>query len=125
MVYIDHNVFNYSEVNNRIIEVEAFGSVGESSCVWITLYMICLAIYPHCNVIQQTLVPPCMDNCLEYSAMCRMNLRTAALQLDNEHFILNCFVPFQAYDSVSVDTGNCYNFSCKLICTYLYRVNNK
>lgn len=127
MVYVDANVymFNYTEANNRIIELDsgiAFGSGKGNSCRWIVMYMICLSIYPHCNITTQALVPPCMNDCLKYTEdICRGNILsfTFIANLNNnpvdEKLVLNCSTPFRAFNSVSVDTENCYNFSCKLI----------
>ena len=125
MIYIDYNVFNYTEANNEIIKLDngvAFGTGNLNSCRWIVMYTICLSIYPHCNVTTQSLLPPCMDNCLEYNDMCSGNsvsLQLLAKKTNFSHlesYILNCSAPFRAFDSVSVDTENCYNFSCKLTC---------
>ena len=133
MVYIDHNVFNYTEANNGIMESDnemIFGIGKLNSCRWIVMYMICLSIYPHCNVTTQSLQPPCMDNCLEYNDMCsgtRVFLQVVVKQRNYsllESLILNCSAPFRAFDSVSVDTENCFNFSCKLICNIIMQINN-
>ena len=124
MVYIDHNVFNYTEANNRIIQLDnglAFGLGTGNSCRWIVIYTVCLSIYPHCNIMTETLVPPCVDDCLEYTNTCRGNIYTLIIAARSNNdplkmlFDLNCSAPFRAFDSVSVDTENCYNFNCKLI----------
>ena len=119
-VYIDENVFNYTEVNNRIIELDDGGVLGIlSSCRWRVIYMICLQVYPQCNNATQALIPSCVDECLKYSNMCSrrlFNLRTFAISSElNEKLILNCSNPFRLFNSIHVDTENCYNFTCKLI----------
>ena len=128
MVYIDPNVFNYTEANNRIIQLDnglAFGLGTINSCRWIVIYTVCLSIYPHCNISTQKLVPPCTDDCLEYINRCSGNIRglTAVARSDNDSlemlFVLNCSDPFKAFDSVNVDAENCYNFTCKLACMYV------
>ena len=120
MVYIDTNVFNYTEANNRIIQLDnslVFGMIN--SCRWIVIYTVCLSIYPHCNISTQKLVPSCTDDCLGYINRCRENIRglTALARSDNLEmlFVLNCSAPFRAFDSVNVDAENCYNFTCKLV----------
>ena len=124
MVYIDPNVFNYTEANNRITELdnkEVFSTGRETSCRWIIIYIACLSIYPHCNIITQSLVPPCFDDCMEYNATrCRdfVALTVFVMNSNNpldETFIFNCSAPFRAFGSVSIDTRNCYDFNCKLI----------
>ena len=125
MVYIDPNVFNYTEANNRITEINneklEFTTDRTTSCQWIITYTACLSIYPRCNIITQSLVPPCMDDCLEYAVRCRQRLKgfTIAVSHSNnpldEIFLFNCSAPFRAFGSVSIDTKNCYNFNCKLI----------
>ena len=121
-VYIDDSVFNYTEVNNRIIELDSnavFGTGILTSCRWIAIYMICLSVYPQCNSEKQVLIPPCINECLKYNNVCSGNLAPLSvsailIQLD-EKLILNCSDPFRVFDSVQVDVENCYNFSCKLI----------
>ena len=123
--YIDPNVFNYTEANNRITEIDNEGLVFTTgrfdSCRWIIIYTVCLSIYPRCNNIIQSLVPPCMDDCLEYAARCReglITLTTFVSRSDNpldETFIFNCSAPFRAFGSISIDAKNCYDFNCKLI----------
>ena len=128
-VYIDDSVFNYTEANNRIIELdnnEIFRTGELTSCRWIVIYMICLSVYPQCNTETQALVPPCKDECLKYiDNVCSGNLAlfhlsTVSFQLD-EKLILDCSDPFRVFDSVHADVENCYNFTCKLI-QYSYRV---
>ena len=122
-VYIDENVFNYTEVNNRIIELDNIGGVfGRgtiNSCRWIVMYMICLQVYPQCNNATQALIPSCVDECLKYSNVCSghlLSLRSSAISNElDEKLILDCFDPFRLFDSIHVDTENCYNFTCKLI----------
>ena len=119
-VYIDENVFNYTEVNNRIIELDDNGVLGIfSSCRWTIIYMICLQVYPQCNDATQALIPSCIDECLKYNNVCDENLRglhTFAISNElDEKLILNCSNPFRLFDSIHVDTENCYNFTCKLI----------
>ena len=124
MVYIDANIFNYTEANNRIIELDnkevLFGTGRTTSCRWIIMYTVCLSIYPRCNIITQSLVPPCVDGCSEYDVRCGAYLigfisfsRNSNNPLD-ETFILDCSAPFRAFGSVNSDTENCYNFNCKL-----------
>ena len=122
-VYIDESVFNYTEVNNRIIELDnnevTFGLGVLTSCRWIVMYMICLSVYPQCNNATQALIPSCIDECLEYSNVCSGNtlgLRISSVsnQLDAK-LILNCSDPFRVFDSIHADTENCYKFTCKLI----------
>ena len=127
MVYIDPNVFNYTEANNGIAELDdnerIFSNprVIETSCQWIVIYTVCLLMYPRCSVITQSLVPPCMDDCLGYTEKCRRGILgfTTATRLDDElgKINFNCSAPFSTFSSVgtSVDTENCYNFSCKLL----------
>ena len=120
VVYIDPNVFNYTEANNRIKELddnELFGV--RVSCRWRTLYMICLSIYPRCNVTTQTLLPPCMDDCLHYTSKCdrySMTLQAFISFSDDltSLFYLNCSAPFRSFSSPNVDTENCYNFNREL-----------
>lgn len=96
-----------------------YGIFGTTrSCRWITLYMICLSIYPRCDNTTQALIPPCMNDCLEYTAKC--TVQVIAIEVFNindneldELLILNCSALFRAFDSVNVDTENCYNFSCE------------
>ena len=121
VVYIDPNVFNYTEANNRIAELENDGIEG--SCRWIILYTFCLSIYPHCNITTQALVPPCIDDCMEYSDLCDLSrfLVFTIIPLQDRNaldaqFLLSCSDPFRAFSSVINDTENCFNFSCKLIC---------
>ena len=121
-VYIDENVFNYTEVNNRIIELDnaaTFGLGVDNSCRWIVIYMICLQVYPQCNNATQALIPSCINECLKYSDVCDGNLAVLRFsvtgnQLD-EKLILDCSDPFRLFDSILVDTGSCYNFTCKLM----------
>jgi len=128
-VYIDPNVFNYTEANNRIIEIDNNNilSKGEKdSCRWIVMYMICLSIYPQCNITTQALVPPCMEDCLKYTdsnGTCGETIErflfTALAKVNNnpldEKLVLKCSTPFRAFSSVNIDSENCYNFSCKLL----------
>jgi len=128
VVYIDNNVFNYTEANNRIIELDNNDISGPgimNSCRWIVLYMICISIYPQCNITTKALVPPCMEDCLKYTdlnGICGGNIRTLLLiamdRLDSnsldKNLVLNCSAPFRAFSSVNIDSGNCYNFNCKL-----------
>ena len=126
MVYIDPNVFNYTEANNGIVELHNFETiltndvVMDTSCPWIVTYTVCLLIYPHCSIITQSLVPPCMDDCLEYTNRCRrgvVGFTTATRRNDQLGKInINCSAPYSTFRSVSVDTENCFNFNCKLIC---------
>ena len=127
MVYIDPNIFNYTETNNKIIELEegaVFSAGIVNSCRWILMYTACLSIYPHCNINTQKLLSPCIDDCLEYANRCgdNFNILTTVimfvdnpLEIDLELFVLNCSAPFRAFGSVDIDTENCYNFNCKLI----------
>ena len=127
MVYIDPNVFNYTEANNKIVELEYGGAFSPgivNSCRWILPYTVCLSIYPHCNIITRKLLSPCIDDCLEYANRCgdNFNILTTVimfvdnpLEIDLELFVLNCSAPFRAFGSVDIDTENCYNFNCKLI----------
>ena len=128
-VYIDDSVFNYTEVNNRIIELdsnESFGTGTITSCRWIVIYMICLSVYPQCDSETQALIPPCKDECLKYiDNVCSGNLdflriSAVTVQLD-EKLILDCSDPFREFDLVHADVENCYNFTCKLI-QYSYRL---
>ena len=121
-VYIDENVFNYTEVNNRIILLDnshVFSGGIISPCRWIIIYMICLQVYPQCNNATQALIPSCVDECLKYSNVCSevlVGFRTLSIsnQLDGK-LNLDCSDPFRLFDSIHVDTENCYNFTCKLI----------
>ena len=116
-VYIDKNVFNYTEVNNRIIELDnygrAFGPGILNSCQWIAMYMICLQVYPQCNNVTQALIRSCIDECLNYSCVCDRSLRS--LYVSDAKLILDCSDPFRLFDSIHVNTENCYHFTCKLI----------
>ena len=120
MVYIDYSVFNYIEANNKVIEldnIEVFGIF--SSCRWIRLYMVCISLYPRCNITTQALVSPCMNDCLKYTNRCYNDNNvfkglTAAAARGLPYLILNCSVPFKLFSLVSVDTDNCYDFNCKL-----------
>ena len=125
-VYIDHNIFNYTEANKvlkRLDDEKLFGIL--TRCRWVSLNMSCLSIYPRCNITTQALLPPCEDDCLEYAKTCKHVhlyeiLYHAALFTDNPlHYtrlILNCSSPFKAFGSLTnVDKDKCYNFSCKLI----------
>ena len=121
MVYIDPNVFNYTEANNRITELDnkevVFGTGRVTSCRWIIIYTVCLSIYPRCNIITQSLIPPCIDDCLEYRK-CLIAFTVFSRNSNNpldETFLFNCTAPFRAFGSVNTDTENCYNFNCKLI----------
>ena len=76
-VYIDESVFNYTEANNRIIELdnsEVFGEGNTRPCRWIIIYMICLQVYPQCNNTTQALIPSCVDECLKYNNVCSENM---------------------------------------------------
>ena len=129
MVYIDPNVFNYTEANNKIIELEdgaAFSPGIVNSCRWILMYTVCLSIYPHCNISTQKLLSPCIEDCLKYVNRCRDNffllttvvmLADNPLEIDLELLVLNCSAPFRAFGSVNIDidTENCYYFNCKLV----------
>ena len=117
-VYIDDSVFNYTEVNNRIIELdsyEVFGTGILNSCRWIVIYMICLSVYPQCNTETQVLIPPCINECDNVCSGNLAALTASAIfnQLDKK-LILDCSDLFRVFDSVHVDAENCYNFSCKL-----------
>jgi len=123
VVYIDTNVFNYTEANNRTKELDdnnVFSRGGKDSCRWIVMYMICLSIYPQCNISTKALVPPCMEDCINYSEDCRTviaALNIFATMFNNpldKKLVLNCSAPFRAFNSVSVDAENCYDFNCKL-----------
>ena len=125
VVHIDHNAFNYTKANERLMELDNSKIFGVTvSCRWITIYMSCLSIYPRCNITTQALVAPCMNNCLNYINRCNdvthiSSILTASAMLDNnpldEKFILNCSAPFRIFGSVNIDTDNCYEFNCKLI----------
>ena len=118
MVYIDPNVFNYTEANNRIEELD---NVGGDSCRLIAIYTFCISVYPHCNNATQALVPPCMDECMEFSDFCRLtrflsfttipNLNQDAL---DGQLLLSCSDPYRLFDVTINDTENCFNFNCKL-----------
>ena len=123
MVYVDYSIFNYTEANIAVAEFNNNGLLNRpktiKSCPWIVLYSICLSIYPHCNNTTQALIPPCKDDCLKYTTMCKDNtdLFEAAIMtgrgLLKEKYQLNCSVPFRAFDSVNVD--DCSDFNCKLV----------
>ena len=119
-VYIDENIFNYTEVNNRIMELDnsgvVFGTGILTSCRWIVIYMICLSVYPQCNNATQALIPSCIDECVKYSNVCSGNLLSLRLLQMDENLVLDCSDPFRVFHSIHVDTENCYNFTCKLIC---------
>lgn len=125
MVYVDHNVYNYTKINNKIMilqDNQILGIGSESSCPWIVIYTICLLIYPRCNVTTQALMPPCMDDCLKFiDNKCMSNVKglvaTNILGIFDKNLLLNCSTPFGAFgDSVNIqfDTENCYNFTCEL-----------
>lgn len=124
-VYIDPNLLNYTEVNERLTALDNNKIFGVTiACRWKNLYMSCLSIYPHCNITTQALLSPCMDDCLSNTNMCYNITRLAAVltasamfnnnPLDRT-FILNCSSPFRLFGSVNVDMKNCYNLNCKLI----------
>ena len=83
--------------------------------------MSCLSIYPRCNITTQALLPPCEDDCLEYTNICDDRIKSSVFLSSSDNpfdtkFILTCSAPFRAFSSVaSVDTDKCYNFSCKLM----------
>ena len=117
-VYIDDNANNYTEANNRLLEIDNGMFFGETTaCRWFAIYTSCLSIYPHCNVTTQALVAPCMNDCLNYTNICNnitgfQNILTLS---DDRRLILNCSTPFTVFPSVNVDTDNCYEFKCKLL----------
>ena len=128
MVYIDTNVFNYTELNNAIKTAgdgAVFGSeyqIGVESCIKQLPYMICQYVYPRCNSTTQTLLPVCVDNCLSYTEMCGYGfnaLRASPFLLPIfEMLIINCTHQFRAFGSVAVDLESCYNFYCKKYIVY-------
>lgn len=95
-------------------------------CRWITVNMSCLSIYPRCNITTQVLLPPCEDDCLEYTNICDNRIRSSVFLSNTDNpldpkFFFNCSTPFRAFSSVaSVDTDKCYNFNCELITTYIH-----
>ena len=126
MVYIDPNVFNYTEANNRIAKLDseeslftnARASDNDSSCQWKVLYTVCLFMYPHCSIISQALVPPCMDDCIEYTTIrCRrgilgFSIATGFMDDPLNNIKIDCSAPFSVFSSVSTDTENCHEFNC-------------
>ena len=117
-VYIDSNVFNYAEENQRLMKLDAHMIFGEiTSCRWITMYTSCLSIYPHCNITTQALLAPCMNNCLNYTSYCehQTNISSILTASGDKQFILNCSAPFTKFGTVNVDMDSCYEFNCKLI----------
>ena len=130
MVHIDPNVFNYTEANNRLLELSVNGTNGAGSCRPIREYTFCLSIYPRCNGTTQALVPPCMEDCMEYSDLCdltRFFVFPDIPDLNRDSldamFLLPCSNPYRAFSSVIVDTENCFNFSCKLIFILTHYLN--
>ena len=128
MVYVDPNVFNYTELNNGIKTADdgaVFGSeydIGVESCIKQLPYMICQYVYPRCNSTTQTLLPVCVDNCLSYTEMCGYGfdaLRGSTFLFPIfEMLIINCTDQFRAFGSVTVDLESCYNFYCKKYIVY-------
>ena len=129
VVYIDSNVFNYTELNNAIKIADDRGTFGfnimiGNSCIKQLPYMICQYVYPRCNMTTQALLPVCVDNCLDYVEMCEdgfANLSQLAINENNsfwEQLVINCSDQFRNLGSVSVDAEECYHFNCKLILKY-------
>ena len=120
MVYIDPNVFNYTEANNRIGELDSVEGLGGGSCRLITTYTFCISVYPHCNNATQALVPPCMDDCLQFSDFCGLTqllIFTTIPNLDPDsldgQLLLSCSDPYRLFDVTINNTENCFNFNCK------------
>ena len=123
VVYIDPNVFNYTELNSAISlanDGAIFGhriSIGIETCIKQLPYMVCQFVYPRCNSTTQALLPVCMDNCLNYTEMCGYGftaLRGSTLLYPIfDMLVINCTNQFRAFGSVTIDLENCYNLYCK------------
>ena len=126
MVYIDPNVFNYTEANNAIKIADDRGTFGfnimiGNSCIKQLPYMICQYVYPRCNSTTQALLPVCVDNCINYTVMCKdgfSKLSQMAINESNsfyEQLVINCSDQFRIFDPVTIEEEECHHFDCKLI----------
>jgi len=128
VVYVDPNVFNYTELNDAIKIANDSGLYGDrlvidpggNSCIKQIPYMICQSVYPRCNSTTQALLPVCTSNCMKNFDSCSFAFN--ALSVSNainvnpifELLIINCTNQFRAFESVSVDSANCYSLYGKL-----------
>ncbi|XP_065910186.1 hepatocyte growth factor receptor-like isoform X3 [Dysidea avara] len=119
VVYVDTDVFNYTEINNALRVFHDGGLFGRSqvpnsSCRPQIVYMICQYVYPRCDNDTQALLPVCEDICSEYTENCIYAFRAlpevARVRPIAESFIVNCTNQFSAFGSVNFDTENCYDF---------------
>ena len=120
VVYIDPNVFNYTELNDVIRMASNAGIFGdtfvinENSCIKQVPYMICQYVYPRCNSTTQTLLPVCVNDCIEKTEMCAFYVNALENSTSlNPLFgvlVINCTDQFAAFGSVTVDSESCYNY---------------
>ena len=120
VVYIDPNVFNYTELNDAIRMASDAGIFGDrivinaNTCIKQLPYMICQSVYPRCNSTTQALLPVCVDDCITKIEMCAFAIpaleTSAFLHPLFEALIINCTDQFRAFGSVPVDSESCYNY---------------
>ena len=123
MVYIDPNVYNYTEVNDAIRMASDAGIFGDRivtdvhSCMKQFPYMICQSVYPRCNSTTQALLPVCVDDCIAKTDTCSSAITaletSASLHPLYEMLTINCTDQFRAFGSVPVDSESCYNYYSK------------
>ena len=128
VVYIDPNVFNYTELNDAIRMASNAGLFGDTfvvnanSCIKQVPYMICQYIYPRCNSTTQALLPVCVDDCVAKTEMCAFYVNALetsdALNPLFEVLTINCTDQFAAFGSVTVDSERCYNYYGKAYSTH-------
>lgn len=125
VVYIDPNVFNYTEINNAIklaSSARIFGDeivIGLNTCIKQLPYVVCQSVYPRCNSTTQSLLPVCMANCMEnVDGTCRFGFRalnvSAIINPLFEVLVIDCTNQFRAFGSVNIDLDSCYDFYCKV-----------
>ena len=120
MIYIDPNVFNYTELNDAIRMASDAGIFGDrivinaNTCIKQLPYMICQSVYPRCNNTTQALLPVCVDDCVMKIEMCVFAITaletSVFLHPLFEALIINCTDQFRAFGSVTVDSESCYNY---------------
>ena len=120
MIYIDPNVFNYTELNDAIRMASDAGIFGDrivinaNTCIKQLPYMICQSVYPRCNSTTQALLPVCVDDCVTKIEMCAFAITaletSVFLHPLFEALIINCTDQFRAFGSVTVDSESCYNY---------------
>ena len=126
MVYIDPNVYNYTEVNDAIRLASDDGIFGDGivtdvhSCMKQLPYMICQSVYPRCNSTTQALLPVCVDDCIAKTDTCSSAITaletSASLHPLYEMLAINCTDQFRTFESVTVDSESCYNYYGKVYC---------